>query len=50
MGFQTTYNSWYRQYIVHTKYGGFQSNKDEIFLPCIDTIKPQDVAFVKITK
>ena len=47
MGFHITYNSLDGHYIVHTKSGDVQFNKDEMILPYIDLNKPQDVDFVK---
>ena len=48
MGFRITYDSWYGHYIVHTKDGGVQFNKDEMGLPYIDTQKKtQDMDFVQ---
>ena len=46
MGFCITYVSMDRHYIVHTKDGGVQLNKDEMVLLYIGAKKLQNVAFV----
>ena len=46
MGSCVTYDILEGYYIVHTKYGGFQLNKDEMGLPYIDA-KKQYAALVQ---
>ena len=48
MGFCITYYIQDGHYIVHTKDGRVQLNKDELGLPDIDTKKNQDVVFIQI--
>ena len=35
---------------MHTKYGMVQFNKDDIYLPYINTKSPQDVDFLQTAK
>ena len=47
MKFRIIYGIQDGHYLVHTKYGEVQSNKDEICIPSINDNKPQYVAFIK---